>query len=363
MKEKINKQNYEIWFIDFLDQKLNQDEIAELTHFLKEYPDLAEELDGLSGVSAPSAEVTFENKVHMKKTLNDMLPHEFDSFDDFMIAKLEGDLDLSQQKRFITLLDDDTDFAKEYSFFEQTQLKANNTIVFPAKSGLKRGLIFQVYRNSFSYTISLAAAAILLLIALTINIKYLDSNFLFSDQTATLYPDVDISGQQVMPIYRPRIIVQATSYQAPINSAFLKENVAVQNSGLSKKPEKQTLPEKSIVPGDELTLIEFPEKRENNNFRFEHDILEKEPEINTDKINPKDYLKRKFRIRAFNSENEKDKNERITIWELAEAGVKGIGKLLKKDIDLQRDYDENGKLIGIEFNTPGLALSAPINKK
>ena len=47
---RIDRSNYEIWFIDWLDGNLNSNQVEKLKLFLNENPDLEEELAGLPHV-------------------------------------------------------------------------------------------------------------------------------------------------------------------------------------------------------------------------------------------------------------------------------------------------------------------------
>ena len=48
---KINRNNYEKWFVDYLDGILDENSEQELHFFLKANPDLAEELESVGNVS------------------------------------------------------------------------------------------------------------------------------------------------------------------------------------------------------------------------------------------------------------------------------------------------------------------------
>ena len=67
---EINKHNYEIVLIDYLDGKLNPLEVAELLLFLEQHPDIKAEFEGLENVSVSSIEQeTFPAKDALKKKL------------------------------------------------------------------------------------------------------------------------------------------------------------------------------------------------------------------------------------------------------------------------------------------------------
>ena len=64
---KINRSNYEIWFIDSLDGNLSSLEAEELNQFLNENPDLKEEFNELTPVIINQSVHQFKDKESLKK--------------------------------------------------------------------------------------------------------------------------------------------------------------------------------------------------------------------------------------------------------------------------------------------------------
>ena len=65
---QIDRSNYEIWLIDWLDGKLNEVQIRELQHFLKDNPDLNEEFEDLGIFRLKPSESEFPYKNQLIKT-------------------------------------------------------------------------------------------------------------------------------------------------------------------------------------------------------------------------------------------------------------------------------------------------------
>ncbi|NNM16054.1 MAG: hypothetical protein HKO56_05300 [Bacteroidia bacterium] len=65
---KINKHNYEAFFIDFFDKNLNEEDTAMLFSFLDENPDLKAEFDAFEMLTLePETSLTYNNKADLKK--------------------------------------------------------------------------------------------------------------------------------------------------------------------------------------------------------------------------------------------------------------------------------------------------------
>ena len=69
---EINRSNYEIWFIDWMDGKLNPQQELILRRFLIDNPDLREESADLSSLFIEPLKMPFNNKEQLKKSPSDI---------------------------------------------------------------------------------------------------------------------------------------------------------------------------------------------------------------------------------------------------------------------------------------------------
>ena len=66
--KKINKHNYEAFFLDYYEKNLSTEEVAELMLFLENHPNLKEEFEDYEEIILePDTTVIFENKNSLKK--------------------------------------------------------------------------------------------------------------------------------------------------------------------------------------------------------------------------------------------------------------------------------------------------------
>src|SRR6056297_2715417 len=134
----INRDNYEAYFLDFIEGRLSPDQEEVLRRFLKFNPDLEAELDGMDVLKFKASHVPFPGKNSLKKELPGREPEVNDAnFDMFCIAYIEGDLDEKQQKSFETFLDQHPEKASEFKAFKATILEPD-TVAFPDKNRLKQ---------------------------------------------------------------------------------------------------------------------------------------------------------------------------------------------------------------------------------
>jgi len=146
--EKINKHNYEGFYLDYLEGNLGEIEQAMLFDFLDNNLDLKAELedDILDYTLSSSADkLTVFEKEDLKhfECLNDEVC--LNNVNDFIIADLENDISLEKKKeldRFI--IEHKLEETKHY--FHATKLVPNLTEVYSDKAGLKkRGTLIPLF--------------------------------------------------------------------------------------------------------------------------------------------------------------------------------------------------------------------------
>ena len=98
---KIDRSNYEIWLIDWLDGNLSGTDIEELQLFLKKNPDLNDEVEELNTVRLSSLTDSYSLKNQLKKTTADLTGAHIEYLS---AAYLEGDLSSYQKNAFRRLL-------------------------------------------------------------------------------------------------------------------------------------------------------------------------------------------------------------------------------------------------------------------
>ena len=96
MKERIDHSNYEAWLLDRLEGNLTPGQEQELDAFLAAHPELDPGLDELPKLDQLHMALTTDDKDVLKRTLpptgQPLLTH----IDDFLVARLEGDLTTEQ---------------------------------------------------------------------------------------------------------------------------------------------------------------------------------------------------------------------------------------------------------------------------
>ncbi|MDZ4824513.1 MAG: hypothetical protein SH856_13720 [Flavobacteriales bacterium] len=128
----ISRNNYEIFFIDYIEGNLHPDVVSELLLFLEVNPDLAAELEGIENATLSQIPEIFDLKDGLKKTEPELSRDEID----FLLArKLEGDLSESEIKLSEKLIADYPFVATAEKAFALTRLKPES-VIFTEKDQL-----------------------------------------------------------------------------------------------------------------------------------------------------------------------------------------------------------------------------------
>jgi hypothetical protein len=162
----VSKENYEVYFLDYFENRLQPEQVAELMVFLEENPELKEEFEAFENITLqPDEKLSFESKNRLKKSeyhhagqINAW------NYEEKMVAYLEGDMEQKEAEELKSFLALNPKANLELNLFRQTFLQKEQ-IGFPDKRALKKGGILIVFRKQFIYAAS-AAAVLLLFISL-----------------------------------------------------------------------------------------------------------------------------------------------------------------------------------------------------
>lgn len=128
----ITRDNYESYFVDYLEGNLPEIQIDQFLDFLNQNPDLKEELHLFEELVLPEENVFFQDKQQLRKSQAD----ENQVHENKVIAYLEGDMDVHESRAFGAYLDQHPDLQKEYRQFEKTRLIPDLSIRYGAKNRL-----------------------------------------------------------------------------------------------------------------------------------------------------------------------------------------------------------------------------------
>jgi hypothetical protein len=445
----INRNNYEIYFLDYLEGNLSPELRKEMELFLIKNPDLKEELDGLEDATLPDDKIVFEAKQVLKNLslvfrperfitddeyliakieddLTDQEENDFELYlkqnpqvqndyslfllskleadqslifenksllyrneetialsarpdrfltdDDFLIAKIEGDLTPAEEKVFESYINENQAVKKEYSIFKQSILEPDQSIVFEHKSTLKRFEITPKYYLLRKYSVAVASVAAMLLF---MTFFFFDreesplisnnSNYLSLIHRSSENKENVMSENKLTFTGSPETNSsenQAAEFEIKIRSKL--HAFAKLDNTKNDKPEIQVTTNKTDISQNDKTAI--PE-----NINRDHQQVNNEP-IQTDNnkvadIGPKNVntiIEKPVQISPAPKPKRTVKSSdkyNFTIWDLAIMGVRGLNNLAGSKIELKKQYDADGNVKSLAFNSPRLEFSTPVKKK
>ncbi|MEY4594342.1 MAG: hypothetical protein RIQ47_752, partial [Bacteroidota bacterium] len=133
----INKENYEVYFIDYLDDKLDEQTVAKLRLFLELHPELKEELAGMEEVRLVTGPSALNSLKEQLKRDDDGLT----SVDCKMIAALENDLPENDKREFLLEVAANTRLSATWKLYSETVLIADEKLIYNEKESLKRPVV------------------------------------------------------------------------------------------------------------------------------------------------------------------------------------------------------------------------------
>lgn len=137
---EINRNNYEAYFIDYLEGNLDKSLVDGFIEFIQSNPDLKEELALFESHSAMPENISFNKK-------NSLYKEKYDSEKEFntaAVASLEGDISKEEKFEFEMYLAEHPDKKEEAALFSQTKLRADESVTFNKKNKLYRKPIGKV---------------------------------------------------------------------------------------------------------------------------------------------------------------------------------------------------------------------------
>jgi hypothetical protein len=358
---KPDRSNYEIWFIDWLDNNLNETEVEYLMAFLKDNPDLQDEFNDLAMVTLEPSDVLFTRKKDLVKQAGSYTETQFDNL---CIAFLENDLTPRQRDELKEIIDHDEKKRIQFELCQKLKVKPP-LVTFKRKSIVKKLTAGQkIIRWSF---IGLSAAA-------TITILISLYQFFTSDRKMEpLQTAQNINADTLFIENRTSIFTQATEisqvqrnkgpeHSNTITVTRASDHRAVIADSVDNVPESTANFQRSEalsainVPVPENIISTYASSA-NNLVSYNPGYL---PPL-SDKRNKAG----EFLARFFHEKIMKDTtvvNRPVESYEIAVAGITGLNKLLGWEMSLEKNTDQNGDVKSYYFSSRLLKFKAPVKK-
>ena len=345
---KINRNNYEAFIIDYLDGKLDPVEAAELFRFLSQNPDIESEFGNFGNIKLINPTEASFDKTKLKKDFSDIESISNDNFDEFCVARYEGDLSENDKLRLEEYLKKHPEKQKDFEQYSYTKLTPDYNIKFPHKGNIKKISPFIRPRNMLIYATSLAAAVLLLIMFVITPGKR-------EKMISGLEVNDDV--KEVSNISRDKYGKSSMPDKSP--AATEKSDYFEKNTGF--KPQAIKIAEKEAVP-EYLTPVYInnisPGEISDVKMSASINIPERHYEV---RYEPEELTVRNL-INIDDTEDSWMILDRINLWKLAEAGVKGFNYLTESEVLIDKKINNEGKIVAFGLDSESFRFSSNRSK-
>jgi len=371
----ITRENYEAYFIDYIDGVLTDSQIHEMEAFLMSNDDLREELEGLEKITLDADNTEFQLKENLKNI--DLTESVNESnFDFYCIADMEGDLTEVQSQKLHEYISKNPLKLHEKQSFSLTRLPKSEKVVYQNKPSLKHS-IFQINSPVVYRTLALAASlAILFVLYFSFMRKEFDQVFVAEETSKT--EKADSTSSKTFPQNNQENILKnkaeerlkSTTRKIKSRASAITIKVGIPIASVTDGLES----EKSIEIDSENLLVEINTNNINTSIITDSKILLGPPKERIEfkkkrsypvkaMVSPAEFLtlqefaKQKYTDILFSGRDEKQ-----GFWDIASLGVNKVGDITGTKMSLSTALNEQGESKKLSFNSRLLSFSTPINR-
>jgi hypothetical protein len=378
----INRENYEMYFLDYHEGRLEPGQVAELLVFLELNPEPKEEFRNFEAILVtPDMSIFFEQKSALKKNnVSISGPINASNYETYFIADTEKQLTPEEQHWLTGFLEINPGLNNIYRLYLHTRLQPDTRIQYPGKAALKRSILNT--RRIYYYALS-AAASIALLLAVFMHSGTQQEPVLTARQKPFSIPaPVNRNVQRaIIPLQKipaPVMAFNAKTANIPATSHPLASQAAVENEQQKgdRKPVKEIhsllvarVASRDIVAPEYIFIRQSRNSPEtyanlydqvNLADRMQHEQV-LAPVVSSHKSLLKTGLRKLGGI--FTGKEEAPANTvPINFWTLADLGISGYNLLTDKDVQLLTQSNENGKVVSYGLKSDEFEFMHILNK-
>jgi hypothetical protein len=352
-----DRSNYETWLIDWLDGTLTAQQTDELMAFLEANPDIREEADSiiLSKIS-PSVD-SYKGKENLRRTSADLSSSQVEYLS---ALYLEGDISNEQEADLRQNIENNQENRIVFDKIQKTRLAAP-VVHYGNKNKLKRiTLATRVVRVS-AIVLSVAAVFVFMIINHMFIPRPADVT---SSLVTVLTPEtifqtdpIIIKDEKTVPVltHVGKSGVKNVSEISPPQISEQVSNLPLKNS---VSPEARIVGPESISIS-RLQVINIPAEYSGLPL-VASAISYSEPAYDDERSRLNKFIARTFRGKILKEKQISE--EPLKSYELAEAGIEGLNKLLGWKMALVKTNDQAGELTSLYFSSRLLKFNTPVKK-
>jgi hypothetical protein len=347
---KINRNNYEAFFIDYLEGNLDERLVDDFIEFLQQNPDLKEELSLFETVSVEQEKITFNKKELLFKEKFDIESE----FNQAAVARLEGDISDAEKAEFENYLSSHPDKQKEAELFTKTILQPDKSLVFSKKRKLYR---YSAGRTVLLWT-SRVAAILIVTLTVYIFIENLSNNSVLESQLASVEKEADkkdnAPAAKELPAKNDKQEEPKIIKEEPVKPAVKKEERKPNQTKIIRENSQGRL------INDDLALlrkdVEVPDPLKTITASFSVQLTDKDlvPVNLTYPVDIEPMFEERLLVDVV---KEKTGIQKLNFNKITKAGLSLIANLSKEKFNYETN--DSGKVTEVSFDSRLLAFSIP----
>lgn len=344
----ITLDNYEAFFLDYQEGKLNSEQLSELSLFLVLHPELKAELKDYSEIQLQPPAKTFTKKTQLKKFSFDEIQVNSSNFEDFCIANLEKILSPEKTKELQKFYKSNPDFQKDFEVYQKLVLVPDKHLQYLAKKDLYHKTVVPVNYYRVGITIASIAAGVALLLGFYLYLSTSQQNINSSksenltvltqpkNEVKTPYqPKIQIK-DKIKPSIKIRSVKTSDSVETIIAEA--QDHMAVERDSSIKV----SIPA-CHLEGMQLSFNNLKEMNAEPTLQArtnaEYSIYSTANKVISDV---------EEKIASIDLNNERKK---FSLIKIAQAGIKGINKITDSNMTLTEKTDSTGNVLALTFES------------
>ena len=354
MKKGPDRNNYQVWVIDYIDGNLDREREQLLLAFLEKNPDLGEEIKDACPLPSSDLNVIYPLKQSLKKEASDLSDSQFEML---CIASMENDLAGEEEEELRVLLGSDSRRMKIFNELSATRLKVPD-LKYRHHRRLKRVTASQKIFRFTAATLSLAAG-----ISLVLLVNY-NHGVGVERKAPGMISENNIKGQELPSATQP--VQSAAGDKGNANRINIPNHnrgtSSVMHEAMKNEPPvtgnpvqaaERTSPQpvaalpyryETAVPGDKLAYVASAATTE-----------EEEQERG-----PGPALVKFVKEKLLGKTGSKKGN--LNGYDIADAGITMLNRTFGWDMTLKKNTDQKGEVRSVQFSSGLLKFNQNVKK-
>ncbi|MFQ5335951.1 MAG: hypothetical protein ACE5DN_07730 [Flavobacteriales bacterium] len=358
---EINRYNYPLWFTDYRDGALSDEQTAMLMQFLRKNADMEAEFHAWEELHIPveNPALQFMDKKALKFRDDASWEINSENYENYLIGSIEGVLNDREEMALRHFLQANPMVQAEAELYEKTILQPDQKLVYFNKEGLK-------HREMATWLLQIAAlaaaASLLLLVYLSPNKTTSDKKTVLRKQPNPIEHHSSITADNKQVVTNP-----ASQHPGKQHHIIVIPHSVTANEQTAKAKSENT----ATLPMPMIMLSALPMQREtavverkmDNKLFSTPASREHTTEENGDAN--KEYLSLGQVIQKFFTTNRKNNgnSKQQEIAGMLDMGMQGLGKAIGQDVALDTRFDEQGRLTAFAFNAGNFSVEKNVHNR